>query len=67
MNILIYAGNFQIKLALFDTHEFGIGFFVFHGIEVDSEIGWTSVQNYNLSFFFGHFSVKHVIEVEEPE
>ncbi len=67
MTLLIYAGKFQIKLSLFDTQEFGIGFFVFHGLEVDSELGWTSVQNYNLSFFFGHFSVKHVTEIDEPE
>lgn len=67
MTLLIYTGKFQIKLSLFDTDEFGIGFFVFHGLEVDSEIGWTRVQNYALMFFFGHLSVKYVTETEEPE
>lgn len=67
MSITIYAGSFQIKLAILDTQEFGIGFFVFNGLEVDSEIGWISVHNYTLAFFFGYLSVKHVTEIDQPE
>lgn len=67
MTLYIYAGKFQIKLSFFDTQEFGIGFFVYHGLEIDSEVGWTSVQSYNLSFFLGYLSVKHVTEIDVEE
>ena len=67
MTLLFIAGKLQIKLSLLDLNEFGLGFFVYHGYEVDSEIGWTSVQNYNLMFFFGYFSVKIVNEIDEPQ